>query len=191
MSTRTDSELLLTLDEFERLPEDEWRTELVRGRVVREPPAGMDHGRLASRIALRVAAYVEGNDLGEVFIAETGFVLYEDPPTVRAPDVAFVAKARLPAPEDSMRFGHLAPDLAVEVVSPSNTAAEIIDKAVDYLEAGTRLVWVVEPSRRCITVYRSRDEIRLLQEGDDLEGHDVLPGFSVPVAEIFARTSPG
>ena len=95
---------------------------------------------------------------------------------MRAPDVA--------------RFGHLAPDLAVEIVSPSNTASEIIDKTADYLDAGTRLVWVIEPSRRSVTIYRSRSEIRLLREGDALEGYDVLPGFSVPVAEVFGR-SPG
>ena len=151
----------------------------------------MDHGRLACRVALRVAGYVEANDLGEVFIAETGFVLYENPPTVRAPDVAFVSKARLPAPEDSVRFGHLAPDLAVEIVSPSNTAAEILDKVADYLAAGSRLVWVVEPAGGRVTVYRSRNEIQLLQADDMLDGYDVLPGFSVPVAEIFARPSRG
>lgn len=151
----------------------------------------MDHGRLASRVALRVAGYVEANDLGEVFIAETGFVLCENPPTVRAPDVAFVSNARLPAPEDSVRFGHLAPDLAVEIVSPSNTAAEILDKVADYLDAGSRLIWIVEPAGRRVTVYRSRTEIQLLQGDDALDGYDVLPGFSVRVAEIFARPSRG
>lgn len=191
MNAPLDTGPILTLDEFERLPDDEWRTELVRGRVVREPPAGMNHGRLACRLAYLITRFVDRHALGEVYGSETGFVLFEDPPTVRAPDAAFVSTARLPRPEDSIGFGHLAPDLAVEVVSPSNTAAEIIDKAADYLDAGTRLVWVVEPSRRCITVYRSRNEIRLLQEGDALDGYDVLPGFSVPVAEIFGRSPRG
>lgn len=178
---------LITVDEFERLPDDESRSELVRGRVVREPPEGMNHGRLANRIAFHVTLFVAEHGLGEVFSAETGFVLFEDPPTVRAPDVAFVSEACLPSPQDSVRFGRRAPDLAVEIVSPSNTAAEILDKAADYLDAGTRLVWVVEPGRRCVTVYRSRHEIRLLREEDDLDGYDVLPGFTLPVAEIFAR----
>jgi Uma2 family endonuclease len=189
MSTRL--ETLITLDEFERLPDDLWRTELVRGRLIREPPAGMDHGRLASRVTLRIAAFVEEHELGEVFTAETGFVLFEEPPTVRAPDVAFVSAARLPSPAGTVGFGHLAPDLAVEIVSPSNTAAEILDKALDYLDAGTHLVWVIEPSRQCIFEYRSRNEIRLLQEGDMLDGYEVLPGFSVPVGELFARSSSG
>ncbi len=188
MSDRT--ETLLTIDEFERLPEDEWRTELVRGRLVREPPAGMDHGRVASRIHRRISEFVENHGLGEVFIAETGFVLFEDPPTVRVPDVAFVSAAQLPAPEDSIHFGRMAPDLAVEVVSPSNTVAEILKKTADYLDAGSRLVWVVEPRKRCVTVYRGQDEVHMLREGDHLHGFDVLPGFCISVAELF-EGSPG
>ena len=191
MRIHSDNELLLTLDEFERLPDDDWRTELVRGRLVREPPAGMNHGRLACRVAVLISGFVERHALGEVYGSETGFVLFDDPPTVRAPDAAFVSTARLSSAEDSIGFGRMAPDLAVEIVSPSNRATEIIDKAADYIDAGTRLVWVVEPSRRCIAVYRSRNEIRLLQEGDVLDGYDVLPGFSIPVAEIFARSRGG
>jgi len=180
---------LITLAEFERLPDDESRTELVRGRLVREPPAGMDHGRVASRITFLVTGYVDRNRLGEVFTADTGFVLFQDPPTVRAPDVAFVSRDRLPSPEEFVGFGRLAPDFAVEIVSPSNTAAEILDKVEDYLEAGTRLVWVVEPRRRTVTEYRSRHEIRLLRERDAMDGHDVLPGFSLTVAELFAGSA--
>lgn len=189
MSTRIDT--LISLDEFERLPDNEWRTELVRGRLIREPPAGMDHGHLANHVAYLVTGFAYQHDLGEVYAAETGFVLFEDPPTVRAPDVAFVSRARLPSTEEAVGFGRMAPDLAVEIVSPSNTAAEILDKVADYLEAGSRLVWVVEPAGRRITVYRSRTEIQLLQEGDALDGYDVLPGFSLSVAEIFARPSRG
>lgn len=180
---------LLTLEEFERLPDDESRTELVRGRLVREPPAGMDHGQLATQLTALISLFVDRHALGEVFTADTGFVLFEEPPTVRAPDVAFVSRDRLPPPEESIGFGRLAPDLAVEIISPSNTAIEILEKAEDYLEAGTRLVWVVEPRRRSVTVYRSRTEIQMLRENEVLEGYDVLPGFSVKVAEIFARST--
>ena len=188
MTDRTQA--LLSIAEFERLPEDGWRTELVRGRLVREPPAGMDHGRVASRIHRRISEFVENNGLGEVFIAETGFVLFEDPPTVRVPDVAFVSVAHLPAPEDSIHFGRMAPDLAIEVVSTSNTVAEILKKTADYLDAGTRLVWVVEPRRRCVTVYGSQNEVQMLREGDQLHGFDVLPGCCISVAELF-EGSPG
>ncbi|MGH7588020.1 MAG: Uma2 family endonuclease [Gemmatimonadota bacterium] len=187
---RPEQGALLTLDEFERLPDDESRTELVRGRLVREPPAGMDHGWLANRLAVLISLFVDRHALGEVFTNDTGFVLFEEPPTVRAPDVAFVSRDRLPPPEESVGFGHLAPDLAVEIISPSNTAIEILAKVEDYLEAGTRLVWVVEPSRRRVAVYRSQDELHLLSETDELDGKDVLPGFSVKVAEIFTRRYP-
>jgi Uma2 family endonuclease len=184
------TETLLTIEEFERLPDDEWRTELVRGRLVREPSAGMDHGRVEIRLAVLVANFADRHALGDVFGADTGYVLFEDPPTVRVPDVSFVSAARLPSPEDSIRFGRMAPDLAVEVISPSNTATEILEKTADYLNAGTRLLWIVEPRRRCVTVHRPQDKVRLLREGDELEGYDVLPGFSVPVARIFTG-SPG
>ena len=101
----------------------------------------------------------------------------------RAPDVAFVREDRLDF--DGTRFAPLAPDLAVEVLSPSNTVSEIHDKVLDYLEAGTRLVWVVDPASRTVTVYRSRDEIRLLRADDEIDGADVLPGFHRRVAELF------
>ena len=182
---------LLTLEEFECLPDDESRTELVRGKLVREPPAGMDHGWLGNYLAFLITGFVLDHGLGQVFNADTGFVLFEDPPTVRAPDVAFVSLERLPPPEESIGFGHLAPDLAIEIVSPSNTAIEILEKAEDYLEAGTRLVWVVEPRRGSVTVYRSRSEVRLLRGDNTLDGYDVLPGFSLTVAEVFARSKHG
>lgn len=179
----TDSDELLTLDEFIRLPDEETRNELVRGRVVREPPAGFEHGGLAAHIAHRLREFVAREDLGMVVGAETGFILFEEPPTVRAPDAAFVARDRLP--EDRTDFAPLAPDLAVEVVSPSNTMPQIHDKVCDFLDAGSRMVWIIEPRRRTVMVYRSRDDIRLLTEGDELDGGDVLPGFRFPVAELF------
>ena len=185
MSTQL-HEPLLTVEEFERLPDDGWRYELVRGRLVREPPGGLDHGHLAARIAVLLGSFVYERHLGRLYVADTGFLLAPDPPTVRAPDVAFVSEARLPSREESARFGRLAPDLAVEVVSPWNTAADILDKALDYLDAGSRLVWVVEPASGTVTEYRSGDRIRLSRGDDILWGYDVLPGFGIAVAEIFA-----
>ncbi|MGH7556734.1 MAG: Uma2 family endonuclease [Gemmatimonadota bacterium] len=175
---------LLTIEEFHRLPDDGWRCELVRGEVVREPPAGYEHGRLANRILHLLTSFVEERGLGEVLASETGFVLFEEPPTVRAPDAAFVAGGRIPSPAPP-GYGRLAPDLAVEVVSPSNTVADIHAKVMDYLDAGSRLVWVMDPSTRSVTAYRSRKRIRLLTEGDELDGEDVLPGFRMPLAEVF------
>ena len=175
---------LLTIEEFEHLPDDGWRCELVRGVVVREPPAGFEHGRVAMRISLLLARFVEKHGLGEVLASETGFVLFEEPPTVRAPDAAFVAEGRVPSPAPP-GFGRLAPDLAVEVVSPSNTIAQVHSKVLDYLGAGSRLVWVVDPATRSVTVYRSPKEIRLLTGEEMLDGGDVLPDFRVGLREIF------
>ena len=176
---------LVTIEEFERLPEDGCRLELVRGQVVREPPAGFDHGGIAIGIASLLRRFVDENALGAVVGTDSGFVLFDDPPTVRAPDVAFVRENRLDF--DRTRFAPLAPDLAVEVLSPSNTMSEIHDKVLDYLDAGSSLVWVVDPYSRTITAYRSREEIRLLAADGELDGGDVLPGFRCKVSELFAR----
>ena len=183
-STRSRIEVgLLSIEEFERLPDDGWRRELVRGQVVKEPPAGFRHGGIAGRIAGILHSFVRDQELGEVVTAETGFVLFDEPPTVRAPDVAFVARDRLTFDPD--RFAPLAPDLAVEIVSPSNTVPEIHAKVMDYLDAGTRLVWVVEPRSRNVTTYRSRKEIRLLAGDDEIDLGAVLPGLRVKVSDLF------
>ena len=173
----------VTIEEFERLPDDASRLELVRGHVVREPPAGFEHGGIAASITTCLTTYARQHALGRVVTDEPGFVLFDDPPTVRAPDVAFVARDRLPA--DPRGFPRLAPDLAVEIVSPSNTLVEIQEKVFDYLDAGTRLVWVVEPRTRSVTAYRSLKEIRLLTGDEEVDGADVLPGLQLKVSELF------
>ncbi len=175
----------LTIEEFEGLPDDGYRSELVRGRLVREPPVGFEHSGLGVRLAARLLGFVSGSGLGEVVGADAGFVLFEDPPTVRAPDVAFVARERIPASGPPRGFFPGAPDLAVEIVSPSNTPLEIREKVRDYLAAGAREVWVVEPRGRTVTLYRAGREIVLLSEGDELGGGEVLPGFRMRVREIF------
>jgi Uma2 family endonuclease len=174
----------VTIEEFERLPDDASRLELVRGHVVREPPAGFEHCGIAARITAYLDTYVRRQALGRIVTGEPGFVLFDDPPTVRAPDVAFVVRDRLP--KDPRGFPRLAPDLAVEIVSPSNILSEIQDKVFDYLDAGTRLVWVVEPRGRTVTVYRSREEIGILTPSQEIDGGEVLPGFRVEVSELFA-----
>ena len=185
MTTRT-ADLdarLLTIEEFERLPDDGWRMELVRGQVVREPPGGFEHGDVAFEIGLLLRSFVKEHGLGKVVGTDSGFVLFDEPPTVRAPDVAFVREDRLDF--DRTRFAPLAPDLAVEVLSPSNTMSEIHDKVLDYLDAGSLLVWVVDPQSRTVTVYRSREEIRLIAADGEIDGADVLPGFRCQVTELF------
>lgn len=186
------AERLLTLEEFERLPDDPsgGRAELVQGRVVREPPAGFEHGWLAGKAFGLIARFVEGRGLGVVVAAETGFVLSEHPPIVRAPDAAFVAAQRLPVGTTRIKgFARLAPDLAVEVLSPSNTAAEITAKVRDYLAAGTRLVWVLDEDDMSVRVFRTGRGPRVLRAGDELDGEEVLPGFRVAVSELFGSAN--
>jgi Uma2 family endonuclease len=161
------------------------RFELVKGELIEMPPTGGRHGRVASRIDYRLRGYVEERALGEVFAAETGFRLVRNPDTVRAPDVAFVSKERLPSEEQLIGFPDLVPDLVVEVVSPSDSAAQVQAKVEDWLRSGVRLVWVAYPDTRSVAVYRALDEIAVVGPGDVLEGGPVLRGFSCPVSDIF------
>ncbi len=176
----------LSLEEFERLPEeDEYRVELVKGRIVREPRPGAKHGLLTGRLVGEIDRFVRERDLGFV-VTQTGFLLTDDPPTVRGPDIAFVASEDLPPKGAHHGFWTVAPRLAIEVVSPSNTASEIGQKVLEYLTAGTLDVWVVDPATRTVTTYRSRDEIRLLTAADEIEGGDVLPGFRFALSAFFS-----
>jgi len=160
------------------------RTELVRGRMVVREPAGFRHGDVAARLLLAIGAHVTRDRLGRVLAAETGFTLKRDPDTVRAPDVAFVRADRLPATVP-LGFAELAPDLAVEVLSPSDRAGAVLAKVADFLEAGTSLVWVVDPQRRTARVYRADGSLALLDVSDSLLGEDVVPGLVISLAEIM------
>jgi Uma2 family endonuclease len=177
---------LLTAEEFSRLPGDGChRYELVKGKVVKEPPPGIEHGDLALRLGRFLQQYVDEHRLGLVTV-ESGFVLERGPDTVRGPDVAFVSTARLPPPQARRGYGAMAPDLVVEVVSPSDRASKVEAKAREYLAAGSRLVCVVGPPTRSVAVYRPDGSSRLLRESDPLDGEDVLPGFRRRVAHTFA-----
>lgn len=182
-----------SLEEFERLPDDPGgeRRELVRGRVVSEPPAGFEHGWIAATVSGILGQFVRKHRLGVVVGAETGFVLSDgEPPLIRAPDAAFVAAARLPLGTTRIkRYARLAPDLAVEVVSPSNTRAGVRAKVRDYLDAGARLVWVLDPDDMTATAHRPGGTVAVYGPGDALTGEDVLPGFHVAVEQLFPRLS--
>ena len=183
---------VISLEEFERMPEeDAYRIELVRGRVVRDQLPGARHAQLTVKLCGWIDAYASERGLGITFV-ELGCVLNVEPPTVRGPDIAFVATERVPLEGVPVGFWRGAPDLAVEIVSPSSRAAEIREKVLEYIAAGSRLVWVVDPATRSVATYRSRRDIRLLTEDDVLEGGDVLPGFRRSISELFAATrSPG
>jgi len=162
------------------------RMELVKGELRELAPANDEHGYVASQLLLVVAQFVKQHRLGYTFAAETGFVLSEEPATVRAPDFAFVSRER--APEDwSRHFARYIPDLVAEVVSPNDTFTEVTEKVDDWLRSGVRVVWVVDPAQQTVRVYRPDQPVRVLRAEDTLSGEEVLPGFECKVSEIFAR----
>jgi len=148
-------------------------------------PAGSQHGRITSRVCIRLGRFVEENALGVVMTADPGFHIARDPDTVRAPDVAFVSAQRAIEP-DLAGFYPGPPDLAVEVVSPSDRAGEVVAKAEEWLAAGCRVVWVIDPPKKTIAIYRQHTEAIVLNAADRLDCPELLPGFGVPVAEVFA-----
>ncbi|MCB9878769.1 MAG: Uma2 family endonuclease [Planctomycetes bacterium] len=172
-----------TADQLLELREPGVRHELVCGELRRMSPAGHWHGSVASRIAGLLERFLREREVGQAYGAETGFVLARDPDTVRAPDAAFVRTARVAPPGPGYFPGP--PDLAVEVVSPSDRYCEVHEKALSWLDHGTHTVWVVEPMARTVTVLRARDDMRVLRENDLLDGGDLLPGFACTVTELF------
>ena len=174
----------LSLTQYEQLREDDaYRSELSRGRLVREPRPGAPHGRVVINVAAELRSYVLAHELGSVEV-ECGFRLALDEPTVRGPDVAFIARERLPADVPN-GFWPFAPDLAIEVASPSNSLSALQEKVLEYFEAGSRMVWVIDPHSRTALVYHSPREITLLRDTELLEGDPVVPGFRVRLSAIL------
>jgi Uma2 family endonuclease len=175
----------LTIAEFIRLPEDDrYRHELVGGLLVREPRPGAQHGALVVELAAALLEFTRGRGIGRV-VVDTGFVLFDDPPTVRGPDIAFVSSERVPV--DGLPRGYMrgAPDLAIEVVSPSNSLAGMQTKIGEYLRAGCRSVWIVEPVTRTITSYHPDGGVRLVGDTEELLAGEVLPEFRLRVGDVF------
>lgn len=176
----------VTAEELLRKPDDGFRYELVRGELRKMIPAGSEHGYVAVRIASRLERHVDANALGRVYAAETGFKVSLDPDTVRAPDAAFVRRERVEEAGRVEGYWPGAPDLAVEVVSPNDRHTEVTEKALAWLEAGCRMVLVVEPSGRTVTVHRSLENVRILTGDATLDGADIVPGWRLSIAELFA-----
>ena len=184
MATTSTPPRPMTADDIWAMPEDE-RGELIRGEFRPMPPADGDHADTTSAVIAPLYPWVRAHAPGLVG-PEIGFRLPGVENVLLAPDVAYVREDRLPPRGQRTGFLDLAPDLAVEVLSPSNTASEMNDKVLLYLEAGTRLVWVVDPRRRIVVIHTPDRLARTLVVGDTLDGGDVLPGFTLPLAELFA-----
>jgi Uma2 family endonuclease len=177
----------LTAEDLLGLPNDGLRHEIVTGYLLSEPPASFDHGMVAANLHRALLLFVEARGLGSILSADTGFLLARSPDTVRAPDVAFLSKGRIQASAGVTGFFPGAPDLAVEVLSPSDRPDRAHGKVADYLAAGARMVWIVDPARKSVIVHGSLLSPRVLGPSDTLEGGDLLPGFTIPVAALFDR----
>jgi Uma2 family endonuclease len=180
------AQTLMTAEELWQMPKDGFRSELVKGELVRMSPAGWKHGYVAGVFQSLLFQHVKVNDLGVVCTAEAGFILTRDPDTIRAPDVAFVAKERIPTEGIPDEYCPFAPDLAVVVVSPNDRFEDVLDKVKEYLDAGTRMVWVAVPKTESVMVFRPGREALMLGGEDELGGEDVVPGFSCRVKELFS-----
>ncbi|HEV2092248.1 MAG TPA: Uma2 family endonuclease [Rubrobacter sp.] len=175
----------VTAEELLEIPNDGLRRELVRGEVRTMAPAGYQHGRIAQNMAASLDRLAREKGVGVVLAAETGFKLARNSDTVRAADVAFVARERAEAAGEVPGYWPGAPDLAVEVVSANDRFAEVEEKVADWLAAGTRMVVVANPQGRTATVRPSEKEARILSEGEVLDGGEVVPGWTLPVADVF------
>jgi Uma2 family endonuclease len=176
---------LMTAEELLKLTRGEFRYELVKGELRKMSPAGSEHGAIIVNLTSPLDQYVKANQLGRVFGAETGFKLASDPDTVRALDIAFVRRERIPPTGIPKEYWPGAPDLAIEVLSPRDTVYAVDEKVEEWLAAGARAVWVVNPKRRTVTVYRPQAKAFTLADNEELDGQEVVPGFRCRVAEIF------
>lgn len=184
---------LMTAEELLRYPQPDKRVELVRGHVVVREPPGMRHGETAMRLGVAISNFLSDDRVsrgaaesrGRVVTCDSGFTLARNPDTVRGPDVAYVSRQRWagPLPEG---YGEFAPDLAVEIRSPSDRPSAVLAKVSDWLEAGALLVWVIDTARQQVHVYRADGSQAVHGAADALSGGDVLPGFSLGLAALFA-----
>ena len=180
----------MTADELLRLPRGAGRYDLVNGVLQRMTPAGHVHGLIAARVAARLLNFVEEHDLGQVYAAETGFLLRRSPDTVRAPDAAFVTRRRLAStPLQPEGYFPGPPDLAVEVLSPSDTDREVADKTFGWIDGGCQCVLVIDPAGRTARLHAAGQTVALFTGSDLVTIPDVLPGWTLDLATLFARVS--
>jgi Uma2 family endonuclease len=173
----------MTADELWAMPGDGFHHhELVKGELVTMSPSGANHSRVAGRIAVLLGSYILEHKLGEPYTADGGFYLARNPDTVLAPDFAVVLNDRA---ANSAKFFPGAPDIAVEVISPNDTRKEIRQKVEEYLSGGTRLVIIIDSINQTATIHTPTSTTRLTTD-DTLTGGDVVPGWSLPLRELFS-----
>lgn len=175
---------LVTAEELWHLSAGDKKYELIKGDLKEMTPPGGTHGRIALKLGALLLDFVNSHKLGEVLV-ETGFKLASKPDTVRGPDVSFLSAEKLPA--GGLPDGYIsgAPDLAVEIVSPGDTASEIQDKVQDYLKYGSQLVWVIYPRQQMVMVHYPDGSAQTRHQADALDGETIIPGFSCPLSDIF------
>ena len=178
---------LMTAAELAQLPEDGQRRELIEGVLVTMASSGGDHGKRTARSVISPGSDVLEHGLGEVFGAETGFLLARNPDTVRAADAAFVNLNRALEVGDVTGYWPGAPDLVIEVISPNDLYTEVQDKVELWLMYGTKMVIVLNPRHRSVAVHRSATNVRHLTIDDILDGEEVVPGWRVKVRDLFAN----
>lgn len=175
---------LFTAADFFALPDDGFKYELIDGELIRMPPPGFRHSRITTRVARYLDAYVDVHGLGTV-VANGGFKLQDEPEVVLAPDVAFVSADRLPPDAEIIGYPDIPPDLAVEVISPSETDTDVETKVGRYFRSGVRLVWLLDPGSKTINVRLPDGSVTTFTMDDALNGGEVLLGFSISVATLF------
>ena len=183
--------MIMTAKEFLAYPLPDAKGELVRGELRVTPPAGGPHGVAVNNLVFMLGVHVKQHGFGRAFGDGVGYELLQLPHTVRVPDASFVRANRVPAGGVGPGLLKLAPDLAVEVLSPGETASDLEEKLDDYLVAGTPLIWVVDPARRTVMIVAADAPVRWLREGHTLDAGSVIPGFSCSVSEIFEGIAPG
>ena len=181
----TTSTALMTAEELMELPDDGWRYELINGELEKMPPPGHPHGRIAFRLSVALGQFILNRGMGEGFATDTGFKLRSNPDTVLAPDFAFLTNERYAEGRDTEGYWLGPPDLAVEVLSPSDRPGKVKQKIARWFSFGTKQLWIVDPKHSTVTVYRSPSDTTTFSGSDDLEAQDLFPGFRISLDKIF------
>ncbi len=181
---------LVTAEELQRMSKDEFRGELIRGRLCEMPPPGNEHGVICLRLGSKILLHVEEHELGMATSNDAGVVLERGPDTVRGPDLAYFSRERFSPSGRATGYPEVPPNLVVEVKSPSDSLSEVHDKAVMWISYGVETVWLVLPDSRSVDVYQAGADVVSVTEPNQLDGLHVLPGFSCSLEEIFGPAPP-